>query len=161
MRENQRVQFGAVLSDDGLYRYRLTRQWDDQGRLGVFVMLNPSTADAERDDPTIRRCIGFCKSWGLGSLEVVNLYAYRATKPNELLRVSDPVGPENDWYLIDALSRADVAIAAWGNHGKRERVTQVIALPGADRLECLGTTKAGTPRHPLYVRKEQQPVALP
>lgn len=97
----------AVISDDGLYRYLLERHWDDTTSSCTFVMLNPSTADALVDDPTIRRCVGFAKSFGCGSLRVVNLYAYRATKPAELWTVDDPVGPANGSYWFSALTAHD------------------------------------------------------
>lgn len=138
------------------YRYLLTRRRIVPGApLATFVMLNPSTADAFEDDPTIRRCIGFARSWGL-NLRVVNLYGLRSTDPRELRRVDDPVGPHNDEHLADAAwcSWADNTplVAAWGVHAKPERVAAVLALPHMDRLSALGVTKSGSPRHPLYLR---------
>lgn len=147
----------ARISDDGLYRYTLGRWWssDPDPRTAVFVMLNPSTADATQDDNTIRRCVGFAKTLGCGALHVVNLYAYRATKPTDLWRADDPVGPENDTVLTEAGLSAKRAesplIAAWGAHAKPDRVAEVCALPGFDRLTALGVTMAGAPRHPLYL----------
>ena len=88
----------AVISDCGKYRYRLTRKWG-YGRPCGFIMLNPSTADALHDDPTIRRCVGFAKAWGCGALIVVNLFAVRATSPREMMRADDPVGPENKEHV--------------------------------------------------------------
>jgi hypothetical protein len=113
-------------------------------------MLNPSIADGTLDDLTIRKCVGFAKAWGLGSLVVVNLYALVSTNPDGLWLVDDPIGPEND----DALRRAAVQnlhgplVAAWGVHARPERIEQVLAFPGMDRLLSLGVTKAGAPRHP-------------
>jgi len=121
-------------------------------------MLNPSTADERTDDPTLRRCIGFARHWGLGGLRVVNLYALRATKPAELWRVADAVGPENDRYLAEAAAGDDLLIAAWGVHAKPERIRQVLALPGFSRLSYLQLTKDGAPRHPLYLCGELSPV---
>lgn len=149
----------AVISDDGLYRYTLGRVWGDPGSAAVFVMLNPSTADADQDDPTIRRCIGFAKALGCGALHVVNLYAYRATNPADLWTVPDPVGPDNDQILADAAHRAQVEhrplIVAWGANARADRVEQVLALPGfRDNALALGVTKAGAPRHPLYLRAD-------
>lgn len=153
----------AVLSDDGKYRYRLARQWGATARAATFVMLNPSTADATQDDPTIRRCIGFAKSWDLDGLVVVNLYAYRATKPADLWQAADPIGPENDrriaGVLVDAALHQTPVIAAWGAHGAPLRVKRVTSIAAHYRvpLLCLGTTKAGAPRHPLYVRGDTEP----
>jgi hypothetical protein len=150
----------VMLSEDGRYRYHLTRTWDDGDR-AVFVMLNPSTADAYEDDPTIRRCIGYARRWGLAGIEVVNLYAYRATNPAELWEVDDPVGPENDLWLRAVGSSGFPLVAAWGANAQPRRVQRVLGLPGFDRLTCLRTTQAGHPGHPLYLPKELTPVAWP
>lgn len=154
----------AKISEDGRYRYLLTRTWEESVWPLAFIMLNPSTADAHQDDPTIRRCIGFAKRFGFGGITVANLYAYRATKPADLWRAADPVGPENDGMLSGLLrSRAEadvLAIAAWGANAKPDRVRAVLSLPGADRLQCLGVTKAGAPRHPLYLRGSAEPIPL-
>lgn len=141
----------AILSVDGRYRYTLTREWDDSLSKLVFVMLNPSTADAELDDPTIRRCIGFAKREGFGGLRVVNLYAYRATDPRELKRCIDPVGPDNDMYLTMVFADAPVVVAAWGVNADSYRVRQVRKMLGDTPILCLGATKAGHPQHPLYI----------
>ncbi|MEH0110748.1 DUF1643 domain-containing protein [Tersicoccus sp. MR15.9] len=146
----------AVLSADGVYRYRLTRTWGE-GSTVLFVMLNPSTADHTVDDPTIRRCIGFARAWGHGSLTVANLYAYRATKPADLWRAADPVGPDCDEHLAQAAAAADRVIVAWGAHGRPDRVAAVHALLG-DRAEALKLTAAGAPGHPLYIRADTVPV---
>jgi hypothetical protein len=152
---------GAVLSDEGVYRYSLTRWWSDAGVVR-WVMLNPSTADAELDDPTIRRCIGFARSWGYGAINVVNLYGLRATDPRELARHPDPVGPENDLYLRgrDQLSLRELVVCAWGAHPMAAR-----RAPDALRLldeagetpHVLGLTKDNQPRHPLYVPGRTEP----
>lgn len=149
----------ADLSKDGLFRYSLTRVWDhDEIAMATFVMLNPSTADALTDDPTIRRCAGFARSWGCSGMHVVNLYALRAHQPKRLWEAEDPVGPENDMYLADYATRAWSfgwpLIAAWGVNAKPERVNWVLTLPGMGRLEALGTTKNGSPKHPLYLRAD-------
>lgn len=149
----------AVLSEDGVYRYRLTRRWGF-GPTALFIMLNPSTADAMQDDPTIRRCRGFARSWGMAALDVVNLYAWRATKPADLPSDSRAVGPENDFHIRTAMRDVwitnGVAVAAWGAHGKADRVAEVVDLAhsGCMPLLALGTTKAGHPRHPLYVKSD-------
>jgi hypothetical protein len=145
---------GAWISTNGIYRYRLWRCWDDSARFMVFVMLNPSTADAETDDPTIRRCIGFAKREGCGGIEVVNLYALRATKPVHLLDHPDPEGPQNCMAWAEALydEPTPIVVAAWGAGSAMDGLPESKALRGAspDWL-CLGTTKTGAPRHPLYV----------
>lgn len=129
----------------------------------LFVMLNPSTADAEQDDPTIRRCIGFAQSWGYQRLVVGNLFAYRATDPRDLLAASEPIGPYCDHWLLHLLDESSLAVAAWGAHAMaRDRARQVRRtvfdrMP-YKRRACLGTTKDGHPRHPLYVRADTKPV---
>lgn len=151
----------ATISPCGKYRYRLTRTWSGEHAL-PFIMLNPSTADANNDDPTIRRCMGFARDRGYGGIIVANLFAYRATSPADMKAEPFPVGTMNDETITTLMRwayRADVpVIAAWGAHGSfRRRDEQVISfarLIGCD-LMCLGTTAAGHPRHPLYVRSDQ------
>jgi hypothetical protein len=143
----------AVLSPCGKYRYRLDRKWGDGPTCG-FIMLNPSTADAEVDDPTIRRCIGFAKREGCGRLIVVNLYAYRSTQPAALAIVPDPHGgPEADAARHQAITEVDgPLVAAWGAWNAIASPAAAIAIRYGDRLLCLGRTKEGHPRHPLYVK---------
>ncbi len=141
----------ATLSPDGLYRYRLRRAWGVDNWVN-FIMLNPSTADADQDDPTIRRCIGFARRWGYDGLIVTNLYAYRATKPKVLRTVADPVGPDNDTHLL-ACSLDRPVVAAWGANADPARVAAVLELLPGD-IYTLGLTKDGQPRHPLYVRAD-------
>ena len=145
---------GAVLSPCGRYRYSLTRMFfTGRGRV-LFIMLNPSTADAETDDPTIRRCIGFAHRWGFQELAVANLFAWRATDPRELRRADDPVGPENDRHLMMMSGCADAVIAAWGARGSyRNRAAEVLDLLEGT-VEHLGLTKQGNPKHPLYLRAD-------
>lgn len=154
----------ALLSDDGAYRYWLSRSWDDAVWNLGFVMLNPSTADAAVDDPTIVRCAGFARRLGYGGITVLNLYAYRATQPADLWKAADPVGPDNDRHLALMLAgRAEAGsdvIAAWGANAKPDRVAEVLALPGAERMQCLGHTKHGAPRHPLYLPSDAPLLAL-
>lgn len=140
----------AVISDCGRYRYVLGRRWT-AGPTVAFICLNPSTADARTDDPTIRRIRGFAKAWGYSALVVANLYAWRATDPAELKRADDPVGPDNDSHLVRVAADCELVVAAWGVHARPERVAAVRALPGMDRLHVLGLTKGGAPRHPLYL----------
>lgn len=162
----------ATLSECGTYRYTLTREWDARGLRGcpesgkrlTVVMLNPSTADAEKNDPTIRRVMDFAWSSLFGSILVVNLFAMRATDPRDLSDAADPVGPDNDQHLRAALAAAAQAdlpvLAAWGAHASKkwlgiERADKVLAMVPGVRWVCLGTTKHGSPRHPLYVRATQ------
>ncbi len=156
----------------GRYRYVLGRHWGDEVALGMsagpgvtFIMLNPSTADAAEDDPTIRRCIGFAKRLGESSLEVVNLFALRSTDPKALSRETDNVGPENDEAIRRACGErsAHVVIAAWGIIGQacRKRVEQVLGIVGARPLFCLGKSAGGAPRHPLYIPADAPLVPWP
>lgn len=138
------------------YRYTLSRRFPEGTGTCLFVMLNPSTADSRRDDPTIRRCIGFARRWGFGQLRVVNLFALRATDPRGLRGAREPthvVGPRNDAVLHREVRRADVVVAAWGAHGTlHDRAARVLeGLPDVD-WQCLGTTRTGQPRHPLMLR---------
>ncbi len=157
----------AVVSSCGRYRYHLRRQLDWQPGLFalkheriVFVMLNPSTADWDTDDPTIRRCIGFAKREGAGAVEVVNLYALRSTEPKALIGHPDPVGPDNDDWIRRTVAGASLVIAAWGAFAYK-RVpsgrSRAIEVLGLIREQCeagvhsLHTTRAGFPGHPLYL----------
>jgi hypothetical protein len=159
----------ATISADGLYRYRLERWWNEDVPAVLFVMLNPSTADARDDDPTIRRCVGFARSWGAGGLLVGNLYALRATDPRGLVGVDDPVGPENDDHLFRmsrVAARTVVAWGAWPGPDRYRPARVMAALCGqaiGARAYALGRTKAGAPRHPLYLRADAlaEPYRLP
>lgn len=150
----------AVISEDGLYRYVLRRVWVENTQSQVWIMLNPSTADATNDDPTIRRCMSFSRAWGFGGIIVVNLFALRATDPKALRIHADPIGPDNDYYLESLTYGKRMNMAAWGAHtGANERARSLIAsghLPDK-MLKCLGTTKDGSPRHPLYVKSSTIP----
>jgi len=139
----------ALLSEDGKYRYTLDRVWG-AGKPVVFVGLNPSTADAQVDDPTLRRMIGFAKRWGFPGVTVVNLFAVRLTYPAGLLDVEDPVGPNNDEVLADAAGKAGLVVVCWGNHGVfKNRCGEVARiLPPA---KCFGLTLLKQPAHPLYL----------
>lgn len=151
----------AVISPDGLYRYELIRRWSNDPMI-EFIMLNPSTADGQQDDPTIRRCISFATRWGYGAIVVRNLYAYRATDPLELVNVEDPVGPQNRAYLGNAIGLC--TIAAWGANPAAVGWWNGYPFgwqPSAikrKQLLCLGVTSSGAPRHPLYVRGDTTPV---
>jgi hypothetical protein len=148
----------ATVSEDQKFRYFLKREWDTYRRASVlFVMLNPSTADATNDDPTIRKCIGFAKRWGFGSITVANLYAFRATSPIDLKKSGYAIGPENDWYLRWAADDAAMIVAAWGVHAQKERADAVTKkLCERKNVFCLGVTKDRFPRHPLMVPYSQE-----
>lgn len=154
---------GADLSPCGQYRYRLWRTWDASLDTATWVMLNPSTADASKDDATIRRCIGFTKRWGLGGIEVVNLFAWRSTYPHELYKAADPVGAGNDLVIEQAAYRGRRVILAWGDHGKHRdrsyKVRQALTECGL-RLDCLGLTAHKEPRHPLRLAYAVQVLAI-
>lgn len=165
---------GVIISDCGKYRYRLSREWDGGTKPCLFIMLNPSTADAEQDDPTIRRCINFARAWGRNELIVVNLFAYRATSPQDMMSVDDAVGPENMRHVKEAADyvmngyemfpngRGPI-VCAWGAHGTFMDQDQTVlgwlqdvqATPLA-----LALTKDGQPRHPLYLKSGLRPVSF-
>ena len=152
----------ATISKCGNYRYSLTRSWNSDAPELLVVMLNPSTADAAVDDPTIRRVIGFATAAGFGGFRVVNLYALRAVDPAALWQ-RDSVGPENDGHLerwlVDQRAKDEPVLAAWGTSPwARRRAPAVLGLVSGVRWVCLGTTKDGSPRHPLYVPASQQMV---
>jgi hypothetical protein len=152
----------AVISDDGRYRYTLEREWMTGEGTCLFVMLNPSTADATEDDPTIRRCIGFAQRWGYQRLTVGNLFGMRATDPAEMLETTprDATGSENDDWLRCLSAQADRVIAAWGAHPLsvfRAPAVQALLLERHPAIHCLGTTQNGSPRHPLYVKGDFEP----
>lgn len=147
---------GAVISSCGTFRYSLWRRWGD-GPRALFVMLNPSTADAMQDDPTIRRCVGFAKRWRHASIEVVNLFAFRTTDPRNLDAAwrggVDVIGPDNREHMTAACKRANTIVAAWGAFDARGALFVARAtLRHFAPVWCLGRTKSGQPRHPLYVK---------
>ena len=158
----------AVISADTWYRYRLTR---DIGMMGdgavCFVMLNPSIADATNDDPTIRRCIGYARTWNCARLEVVNLFAYRSTDPAALYGPPciDVVGVENDRHIAEACKESRIIICAWGNHGALHRrgnsVLKDIRAQGCIPMALKINEKSGQPSHPLYLRADATPRPMP
>ncbi len=153
---------GGAWQDPGeSYRYALWRRWDLARPRVCFVLLNPSTAGAAQDDPTIRRCLGFARRWGFGSLEVVNLFAWRSTDPAALRLVPDPIGPRNDRAIRRSAARARTVVVGWGEAGGllgRDR--DVTRLLSGRPLLCLGVTRRGRPRHPLYLRSDASPSVL-
>lgn len=155
----------AFISDCGKYRYQLSRTWEPEKAVATFIMLNPSTADGTQDDPTIRKCLGFARQWGCRGLRVVNLFAFRATKPRDMLAADDPVGPDNHDSVLRAVDAAahlhsgwggpsGPVVCAWGTHGSFMDQDETV-LGWLDtvtvRPQALGLTKDGHPKHPLYV----------
>lgn len=145
---------GAIISDCTNYRYQLWRIWDDSLPKIMFIMLNPSTADSDIDDPTVRRCIGYAELWGYGGLYVGNLYAYRATDPSVLSNVEDAIGPDNEKHLKEMESRCEKIVCAWGNsEGRPEHLFSNIS-----NLHYLKLNQDGTPAHPLYLKRDLKPI---
>jgi hypothetical protein len=150
----------AVYSADEAYRYALTRVWDAGLGKVTFVMLNPSTATEVQNDPTVERCERRARALGFGALRVVNIFAFRATDPRVMRAQADPVGEGNDAAIIEAAAWADRVVCAWGSHGVHlDRGLVVEALLRATRqpLFQLGLTKAGQPKHPLYIGYDREP----
>jgi len=155
----------AVIDGSGKYRYYLSR-WNESGfGSAVFIMVNPSTADALKDDPTIRRCVSFSKQWGCSLLCVVNLFAYRSKNPSDLKCIFDPVGPDNDRWILDTVTGARIVVAAWGaldrSHPRVLAVESWLRSGHIRELQCLGKTQNGSPRHPLYVPRDTKLVPWP
>ena len=125
----------------------------------MFIGLNPSTADENVDDPTIRRIIGFASGFGYGGVYMTNLFAYRATKPDDMIACDRPIGEDNDDWLKHYAEMCPTIFCAWGAHGGHiSRDRQVVDILPTDKLWCLGKTKHGQPRHPLYLKRDTQPV---
>jgi hypothetical protein len=157
----------ATFSADRSYRYALTRRWSDNPATTVFIMTNPSTADAFKQDPTVRRCVRFAQRWGAGGLLVVNAFGLRSPNPRVLYQHPDPVGPDNDAVIAELLPEVpadSLIVAAWGTHGRLrgrgKQVTELVNSLGWP-LRCLGRTNSGQPRHPLYVSGLTAPRPMP
>jgi hypothetical protein len=150
---------GALFSPCGTWRYTLERGWDS-GPACLFVMLNPSTADFQNDDPTVAKCQRYARRWGYGELLVANLFALRATDPRALYDHTDPVGPENDDWIQRLAADAALIVCAWGVHGAyRDRGLIVArALAAQHPLHTLAVTKDGHPGHPLYLPESRSPI---
>lgn len=150
----------AYISSCEQYRYELRRIWDEDKPKVLFIMLNPSTADSDTDDPTIRRCIGYAKDWNCGGILVGNLFAYRSTNPNGLLKVDDPIGDDNIWHIKNLVSQSDIVVCAWGNSNIVERLDKKINYDYRplsvikSKLHCLELSNNGTPKHPLQLKKD-------
>ena len=150
----------AIISDDGLYRYELRRWWGPS-RFAMFIGLNPSTADAKTNDPTIIRCCGFARRWGFDGIIMVNMYALRSTDPRKLRDSLDPMGKLNDMHLVTNAEKAGCIIACWGTPGGPTGArsmdpgsASVVEVLEGYSLQCLGRNKDGSPKHPLYLRND-------
>jgi hypothetical protein len=154
---------GAVISECGIYRYKLWRFWDDRLPACAFIMLNPSVADASIDDPTIRRVVGYARGWDYGSVTVANLFALRSTDPAAMKSAADPVGPLNDRHIVEVARSSALVVAAWGAHpgieGRARDVRRMLADAGVT-LYCLALTKGGHPGHPLFLKSDLVPVSM-
>lgn len=164
----------TIFSPDRRYRYTLWREWEMDDLLSggrgnepmpfrylAVIGLNPSTADEKQDDPTIRRCIDFAKRWGFGALCMLNLFAWRDTKPAGMKKAAEPIGEDNHHHLLRCASAAGLVLAAWGKNGsyRNQDLTVSQWLGGAGvTLHCLRTNGDGSPEHPLYVPADTQPV---
>lgn len=157
--ERQGMYRSAEFSPCKLYRYTLTRIWDDSKPACAFLLLNPSTADEIQDDPTIRRCIGFAKSWGFGALVILNLFAWRSTNPDVLGMIDDPVGVDNMAWILYATKDVPLILCGWGTKAVRNQDKEVLALLRAHgrKLSALQVNQDGTPSHPLYLRSDLVP----
>lgn len=149
----------AIISDCGKYRYELSRIWDESKPKVLFIMLNPSTADADIDDPTIRRCIGFAKSWGFGGLYVGNLFAFRSPNPKDLLTEDNPVGKMNCYHLNSMSLKCDMVVCAWGNKPilNKMKAKMPLIYDKASKRHYIELSKDGTPKHPLYLKGDLKP----
>ena len=155
----------ASFSPDRRYRYWLESKLGGGDGVCMFLMLNPSTADETKSDPTVTRCKGFARTWGYGALWVCNIFALRSTKPAALIESHDPTGPQNDGHILKYARDADRIVCAWGNHGlhhdRGERVLRMLEDDGLSGRMChLGLTGRDQPRHPLYLRASTLPVGF-
>ncbi|PCJ63084.1 MAG: hypothetical protein COA79_02570 [Planctomycetota bacterium] len=150
---------GAKFSKCRKYRYSLWRIWNEELPLVAFIGLNPSTADETKNNPTIKRCISFSKEWGFGGVYVINLFAYRATFPKDLLAYPEPIGSRNISWIKKICEKCSMVIGAWGNDGSHlnqsEKVIQLIP-----NMFCLNVNKSGHPAHPLYQKSTVKPKKL-
>ena len=152
------INSGAVFSEDRIHRYVLVREWDLNKPSLMVVSLNPSTADEKKNDPTVRRCIGFAKKWGFGKLIMTNIFAFRATLPEDLFNSKNPVGNKNDYWLKKLSKKADKVLLAYGNHGKfRNRHDEILKI--INNPYCIKKSKTGMPMHPLYLKYTKKPVS--
>lgn len=155
----QYISQNARFSRCGRYRYSLDRRWAEGNGRALFIGLNPSTADHRQDDPTIRRCVGFAKSWGYEAMEIVNLFAFRATYPEDLKNADEPIGAANARWIAKAIKASDIAIACWGNDGGF--MDQASRLRKRyPNLNCLKMNLSDHPAHPLYLKANLKPFPM-
>ena len=153
----------CVFSPCRRYRYSLEHRWDDlmPVRRILWIGLNPSTADEQQLDPTLRRIKNFSDVWGFNCFVMTNLFAFRATRPEDMKAALDPVGPQNDATLTRLSRTSEMIVAAWGKHGslcQRERiVTELIRATSPQKIHCLAVNADGSPKHPLYVKGDTLP----
>lgn len=160
MKTRELPQNGAILSPCRVYRYALWRTWSTGHGIVMFIGLNPSTADEVDNDRTVNRCIRFAQRWGYAGIYMANLFAFRATAPQVMLRAADPVGPDNDQHLLACAAQANLVVAAWGNDGgHRDRAIAVKQL--LPDLHILRITQKGHPAHPLYLPGSLNPAPWP
>lgn len=160
---NRVIHKSAVFSPCRTWRYRLTRIWDITLPLAMFIGLNPSTADEINNDHTVTRCIGYSRDWGFGGLLMTNIFAVRTKDPKIMKAQADPIGPDNDRWLLQAAKKAGIIVAVWGNDGTFQgRSRQVVGMLRGEGVElmCLRLSKKGEPWHPLYLPKNLQPIPL-
>ncbi|MAM05239.1 MAG: hypothetical protein CMD06_04690 [Flavobacteriales bacterium] len=137
----------ALFSKDQKYRYLLERTWNNSKKKLLFIMLNPSSADSKKDDPTIRRLISFSKKWGYGGFKVCNLYSYVTSSPSTLYSSSNILGYKNKSYIKKQIKNSDCIVYAWGNTEAEPHWLKKIVKTSY----CIGINKNGTPKHPLYI----------
>ena len=156
---NFRSKTGAKFSHFRKYRYVLWRIWDKSKPLVMFIGLNPSKADETRDDPKIKRCINFAKSWVCGGIYVTNLFASRTNIPKIMKSYDDPIEEENDKFIKLISKKAAIIIAAWGNEGIYLNRARVIE-ESLSNLKCIKKNKSGEPSHPLYLKENLKPISM-
>ena len=155
---------GAKFSSCRRWRYLLWRCWDARKPAANFLMLNPSTADEFKLDPSCTRARNYAERWGFGAVQITNIFAWRATDPEEMKGVKDPVGRANDAAILEAARKAKIVVCAWGNHGEHlGRGKKVLAMLLHHRLpiHCLRLNSAGHPAHPLYLPGTLTPTVFP
>lgn len=155
----------AVFSECGAYRYFLSRRWASGNNCIVWICLNPSTADHQKNDPTVTRLCNFSRKWGYDSLRLLNIFALRSTDPRGLKKIDDPIGPDNDWWFREiAHARGQDIVCAWGVHGnymnRGADVMNSLLLSSGAKTHVLGWTKSGMPKHPLYLAADTERVGV-
>ncbi|EFG2601200.1 DUF1643 domain-containing protein [Escherichia coli] len=150
----------AIFSPCGKYRYSLSRVWDESKPYTLFIGLNPSYADAEKDDRTLSRCISFAKSWGYGGVYMANLFAFVHTQRHEMMKASDPIGQDNDSHLIRLVSGAGLVVAAWGNEGRHLKRSTTVRQLLPESTMCFVLNATGEPKHPLYMKNDSVLIPL-